>query len=88
MASNTRRAELIAEIAALQQEHLESFRDATFQGWTTLTKAAHDKRAECIADLQREFYALDPKPEPWAKNPRRENENDGCVVFANARLKR
>jgi 2,4-dienoyl-CoA reductase-like NADH-dependent reductase (Old Yellow Enzyme family) len=62
MASNTRRAELIAEIAALQQEHLESFRDATFQGWTPLTKAAHDKRAKCIADLQHEFYALDPKP--------------------------
>lgn len=63
MVSKTRREELIAKIAALQQEHLHCFRAATFHGWTPLTEAAHDKRAKGISALQREFFTLDFSPE-------------------------
>jgi len=64
MTSDTRRAELVAEIAVLQQKHWESLSTATFYGWTPPTAAAHDKRAERLAALRRELNTLDPSPEP------------------------
>ena len=64
MAQSTRRAELIAEIEVLQQEHLDSLSAATFQGWTLEIGAAHDKRAQRIVALQRELIALGPSPGP------------------------
>lgn len=64
MASDTRRAELTTEITVLRQEQLESFSLATYQGWTTVTNEAHDKRGKRIAALQRELDALDPSSEP------------------------
>jgi len=64
MTSDTRRAELTAEIALLQKEHLESFLTARFDGWTPAIAEAHDQRAERLAVLRRELNILYPSPEP------------------------
>lgn len=62
MAQNTRRAELIAEIEVLKQEHLDSLSAATFRGWTPEMGVTHDKRAQRLVALQRELIALGPSP--------------------------
>lgn len=59
MASDSKRAKLIAEIAELQRLLLESFASATFGGWTTTQVAAHDERAERLERLVRELDAVD-----------------------------
>lgn len=66
MPSDTRRAELIVEITALQREQWESISTASFYGWTPPTAEAHDQRAERLAALRRELNALDPSPAPPA----------------------
>lgn len=63
MTSDTRRAELTAEIAELQQEHLQSFLTARLYGWIPAIAEAHDQRAERLAVLRRELNILDPSPE-------------------------
>lgn len=63
MPSDTRRSQLTAEIAALQQEHLESLSTAGFYGWTPATAEAHDQRADHLAALRRELNTLDLSPE-------------------------
>ena len=59
MASDPKRAKLIAEIAELQKLQMESIASATFGGWTTAQVAAHDKRAERLGRLVRDLDALE-----------------------------
>jgi hypothetical protein len=63
MTSDIRRAELTAEIAVLQREHLESLSTARFYGWTPATAEAHDQRADRLAVLRHELNTLDLSPE-------------------------
>lgn len=59
MASDPRRANLVAEIAELQSLQRESIATATFAGWTREQAAAHYKRADRLERLIRELEALD-----------------------------
>jgi hypothetical protein len=58
MPSGTIRAELVAEIAELQERQLESTANATFLGWTPEGEAAHRKRAERLSALCLQQEAL------------------------------
>jgi len=58
MESTPRRAELVAEIAELQRQQLESFGVATFAGWTPEQSTAHLNRSDRISALQRELQAI------------------------------
>ncbi|MCU1271856.1 MAG: hypothetical protein JWN74_3150 [Acidobacteriaceae bacterium] len=53
MKSTTRGSALVAEIAELQDQQLESFADATFAGFTPEQDTAHNKRSDRIGALQR-----------------------------------
>ena len=59
MASDSRRAKLADEIRELQNLQMKSIAAATFGGWTREQVAAHDKRADRLERLIREFQALD-----------------------------
>jgi hypothetical protein len=62
MASNRKRSELATEITTLQALQLESWRNATFGGWTREQEIAHQELSERISVLQRELNALDGTP--------------------------
>jgi hypothetical protein len=51
--TTTRRSELTAEIAELQNQQLESFAAATFAGFTPEQNTAHLKRSDRMEALQR-----------------------------------
>lgn len=55
MESTIRGSALVAEIAELQDQQLESFTDATFAGWTQEQNTAHNKRSDHMEALQREL---------------------------------
>jgi len=55
MKSTLRRSELVAEIAELQDQQLESFAAATFAGFTPDQNTAHNKRSDQMEALQREL---------------------------------
>lgn len=59
MASDTKRARLIAEIRELQSFQLESNREAVFGGWTRAAEEAHQRRADQLERLVKELEALD-----------------------------
>ena len=59
MASDSKRAKLVAEITELRKQQMESMIKATFGGWTRDQMAAHDERAERLRRLTRELEALD-----------------------------
>ena len=63
MASNPKRAKLMAEIAELQRLQFESIASATFGGWTSAEAITHDKRAEHLERLVRELDVLDGRKE-------------------------
>jgi hypothetical protein len=65
MASNTKRAELAVEITKLQGLQLESWRNATFGGWTRQQEIAHEERSHRISVLQHELNALDAAASNW-----------------------
>ena len=58
MESTARHLDLIAEIAALQQQQLESFAVVRFAGWTLEQSTAHLNRSDRILALQRELQAI------------------------------
>jgi len=58
MASDSKRAILIAEIKELQSFQMESKGDAVF-GWTRAAEDAYDKRANRLDRLIRELEVLD-----------------------------
>ena len=59
MASDPRRAKLVAEITELRGLQRDSIVTATFGGWTREQEAAHDERADRLERLMRELEALD-----------------------------
>ena len=59
MASDFRRAKLIAEIKELQSFQSESNREAVFGGWTRAAEDAHERRADRLERLVNELEALD-----------------------------
>ena len=59
MASDFRRAKLIAEIKELQSFQMESNREAVFGGWTRAAEEAHQRRADRLERLVNELEALD-----------------------------
>jgi hypothetical protein len=59
MVSDTKHRKLVAEIAELHKLQLESWRNATFGGWTREQETAHEERSRRISVLQRELNALD-----------------------------
>ena len=58
MEPTTRHSDLVAEIAELQHQQLESFADATFAGFTAEQNTAHNARADRMEALQRELQAI------------------------------
>ena len=61
MANSPERARVLAEIAILRKQQLESTDSATFFGWTPETKADHEKRADRIKLLVLQLAKLDVK---------------------------
>lgn len=59
MASDPRRAKLIAEIKELQSFQMESKRDAVFGTWTRAAEDAYERRADRLERLAKELEALD-----------------------------
>jgi hypothetical protein len=59
MASDLKRAALIAEIKELQSFQMESRREAVFGGWTRAAEEAHQRRADRLHRLINELEALD-----------------------------
>ena len=59
MASDSKRARLIAEIKELQGFQLDSNREAVFGGWTRAAEEAHQRRADRLERLVKELEALD-----------------------------
>ena len=59
MASDPKRAKLIAEIKELQSFQMESNREAVFGGWTHAAEEAHQRRADRLERLVKELEALD-----------------------------
>ena len=59
MASDFRRAKLIAEIKELQSFQLESNREAVFGGWTRAAEAVYERRADRLERLVNELEVLD-----------------------------
>ena len=59
MTPNKTRAEIEAEIEELHKLHIESYRQATFGGWTREAEEEHHKRADRIAALYRQLALLD-----------------------------
>jgi hypothetical protein len=59
MASDSKRARLIAEIAELRSFLVESNREAVFGGWTHAAEEAHQRRADRLECLVKELEALD-----------------------------
>jgi hypothetical protein len=57
--SASRRSALVAEIAELQDQQLESFGAATFAGWTPEQNTAHNKRSDRMEDLRRELNSTE-----------------------------
>ena len=53
-----RRAELMAEIAELQHQQLESFAAATFAGFTSEQNTAHNQRSDHLEARQRALAPL------------------------------
>lgn len=53
MESTARGSALVAEIAELQDQQLESFAAATFAGFTPEQNTAHNKRSDRMEALQR-----------------------------------
>jgi hypothetical protein len=62
MVSDTKHTKLVAEIAELHRLQFESWRNATFGGWTREQETAHEERSRRISVLQRELNALDGTP--------------------------
>jgi hypothetical protein len=56
---DAKHAKLIAEIAALRKQQLESTENATYLGWTIETRAAHENRADLLERLCLQLTALD-----------------------------
>ena len=59
MADSAKRARLVAEIALLRKQQLESIENAAFLGWTAEAKADHDKRADRVELLVRRLAERD-----------------------------
>jgi len=59
MASDLKRAALIAEIKELQSFQMESRREAVFGGWTRAAEEAHQRRADRLHRLIKELEAFD-----------------------------
>jgi hypothetical protein len=58
VADSDARSKLITEIAELKKRQLESYRRATFGGWSPEEQAAHDLRAERLTALMLKLDAL------------------------------
>lgn len=61
MADSPKRARLVAEIAQLRRQQLESTENATFFGWTLEARTDHEKRADRIELLLLQLAKLDVK---------------------------
>jgi hypothetical protein len=58
MASDSRRAKLVAEIEELQTMQTKSIAATTFCSWTHEQEVAHDKRADRLESLLRQAEPL------------------------------
>jgi hypothetical protein len=58
MASDSRRAKLVAKIAELETMQTKSIAAATFGGWTREQEVAHDKRVDRPESLLRQVEPL------------------------------
>lgn len=58
MESSNRRGELVAELAKLHEQQMESITNATFAGWTQEQKVEHEKRSGRILALSSELNDL------------------------------
>ena len=58
MKFTNRRAELVAELAKLHEQQMESITNATFAGWTSEQNVEHEKRSGRILALTSELNAL------------------------------
>ena len=61
MASDSRRAKMIAEIAELQRLQRGSNHSAALGGWTEQSEAWYEMRSARISGLRRELEALDQR---------------------------
>jgi hypothetical protein len=59
VADSTRHSELNAELASLRRQQLESSAHATYVGWTPESEAAHERRADRIAQILGQLAVLD-----------------------------
>lgn len=64
MAHRNERADVVAEIAMLRKQQLESEIDATYLGWTLKAKIANERRANRIASLVGVLDDLDRSDAP------------------------
>jgi hypothetical protein len=59
MADSPKRPRVVAELAILRKQQIESIENASFVGWNTEGKADHDERADRIELLILQLAKLD-----------------------------